>query len=214
MSRAINGETGTGKEVFAQAIHRNSERAKKSFVAVNCAAFSKELLESEMFGHKAGSFTGALKDKRDCSKRRITAPYSWMRSGKWRLICRRSCCVFLEAGEFIKNRRCETHEGGRAGDRSHEPGFDKRDRERAFPGGFILPAFRVLYSATAVAGTGGGYRSVRAGFRAIFRGEDEEEGLEIHPDYMECLKRYSWHGNVRELRNVVERSIVIGERGS
>ena len=60
----LTGETGTVKEVVAQSIHRNSERAKKSFVAVNCAAFSKELLESEMFGHKAGSFTGALKDKK------------------------------------------------------------------------------------------------------------------------------------------------------
>ena len=60
----LTGETGTGKEVFAQAIHYSSKRSKQNFVAVNCSSFSKELLESEMFGHKAGSFTGALKDKK------------------------------------------------------------------------------------------------------------------------------------------------------
>lgn len=59
----LTGETGTGKEVFAQSIHYSSKRARQNFVAVNCSSFSKELLESEMFGHKAGSFTGALKDK-------------------------------------------------------------------------------------------------------------------------------------------------------
>ena len=60
----LTGETGTGKEVFAQAIHHASPRAKGAFVAVNCSAFSKELLESELFGHRAGSFTGATKDKK------------------------------------------------------------------------------------------------------------------------------------------------------
>ena len=58
------GETGTGKEIFAEAIHQASNRSAKSFVAVNCSAFTKELLESELFGHKAGSFTGAVKDKK------------------------------------------------------------------------------------------------------------------------------------------------------
>ena len=58
------GETGTGKEVFAEAIHQASSRKRKPFVAVNCSAFTKELLESELFGHKAGSFTGATKDKK------------------------------------------------------------------------------------------------------------------------------------------------------
>src|ERR1700744_4858598 len=58
------GETGTGKEIFAEAIHQASNRRTRSFVAVNCSAFTKELLESELFGHKAGSFTGATKEKK------------------------------------------------------------------------------------------------------------------------------------------------------
>ena len=58
----LTGETGTGKEVFAQSIHQHSSRKGKSFVAINCSSFSRDLLESEMFGHKAGAFTGALKE--------------------------------------------------------------------------------------------------------------------------------------------------------
>jgi DNA-binding NtrC family response regulator len=60
----LTGETGTGKEVFAQAIHSASLRHAFNFVAINCAAFSKELLENELFGHKAGAFTGAIKDSK------------------------------------------------------------------------------------------------------------------------------------------------------
>ena len=58
------GETGTGKEVFANAIHLNSKRKNNSLVAINCSAFNKELLEGELFGHKAGAYTGAMKDKK------------------------------------------------------------------------------------------------------------------------------------------------------
>jgi len=58
------GETGTGKEVFAQAIHQASKRKQNNFVAVNCSAFSKDLLENELFGHKMGAFTGATKDSK------------------------------------------------------------------------------------------------------------------------------------------------------
>ncbi len=60
----LEGETGTGKELFAQSIHNASNRRGKPFVAINCSAFPKELLESEMFGHKKGSFTGAVYDKK------------------------------------------------------------------------------------------------------------------------------------------------------
>ncbi len=60
----LTGETGTGKEIFAQAIHQASTRNKNNFVAINCSAFSKYLLESEMFGHRAGAFTGATNEKK------------------------------------------------------------------------------------------------------------------------------------------------------
>lgn len=63
------GETGTGKEVFAQAIHAESLRRERAFVALNCAAFGREILESELFGHRAGSFTGAMKDKKRIARR-------------------------------------------------------------------------------------------------------------------------------------------------
>lgn len=60
----LTGETGTGKEVFEQVIHENSTRARKSFVALNFSTFRKEFLKSELFGHKLGAFTGAVKDKK------------------------------------------------------------------------------------------------------------------------------------------------------
>lgn len=98
----LTGETGTGKEVFAQAIHRNSERAKKSFVAVNCAAFSKELLESEMFGHKAGSFTGALKDKKGLFEEANHGTIFLDEIGEMAFDLQAKLLRILEAGEFIK----------------------------------------------------------------------------------------------------------------
>src|SRR5207342_2801900 len=58
------GETGTGKEIFANAIHTAGKRATHAFIAINCSAFTKDLLEGELFGHKAGAYTNAIKDKK------------------------------------------------------------------------------------------------------------------------------------------------------
>ncbi len=65
----LTGETGTGKEVFAQAIHQGSPHATKNFVALNCSALGKDILESELFGYKQGAFTGAAKDKKRPDRR-------------------------------------------------------------------------------------------------------------------------------------------------
>lgn len=89
----LTGETGTGKEVFAQSIHYSSKRSRQNFVAVNCSSFSKELLESEMFGHKAGSFTGALKDKKGLFEEANNGTIFLDEIGEMALSCKPSCCV-------------------------------------------------------------------------------------------------------------------------
>ena len=98
----LTGETGTGKEVFAQAIHYNSKRAKQNFVAVNCSSFSKELLESEMFGHKAGSFTGALKDKKGLFEEADNGTIFLDEIGEMAFELQAKLLRILETGEYIK----------------------------------------------------------------------------------------------------------------
>ena len=98
----LTGETGTGKEVFAQAIHYNSKRSKQNFVAVNCSSFSKELLESEMFGHKAGSFTGALKDKKGLFEEANNGTIFLDEIGEMAFELQAKLLRILETGEYIK----------------------------------------------------------------------------------------------------------------
>src|SRR6201985_1047065 len=96
------GETGTGKEVFAQAIHHGSKRANKPFMALNCSAFGKELLESELFGHKAGAFTGATKDKRGLIEEANNGTLFLDEIGEMHIDLQAKLLRVLETSEFFK----------------------------------------------------------------------------------------------------------------
>ena len=96
------GETGTGKEVFAQAIHNASKRNKYEFVALNCSAFSREILESELFGHKAGAFTGAIKDKKGLMDEAVKGPLFLDEIGEMPTELQAKLLRVLETGEFYK----------------------------------------------------------------------------------------------------------------
>lgn len=98
----LTGETGTGKEVFAQAIHNASNRNKQNFVAVNCSAFSKELLENELFGHKAGAFTGAVKDSKGIFEEANHGTVFLDEIGEMPLDLQAKLLRVLETGEFLK----------------------------------------------------------------------------------------------------------------
>ena len=87
----IQGESGTGKELIARFIHRQSNRAHRPFVAINCAAVPHNLLESEMFGYEKGAFTGAAQRRLGKFATDKAGRCSWMRSARWMSSCRQSC---------------------------------------------------------------------------------------------------------------------------
>ena len=202
----LTGETGTGKEVFAQAIHQHSSRAGKAFVAVNCSAFSKELLESEIFGHKAGAFTGALKEKKGLFEEADQGTIFLDEIGEMAFDLR-----VLESGEFIKvgdTRPIKVNvriiaATNRDLQKEIEAGHFREDlyyRLSVFR--IQLPPLRERIEDIEL--------YVRA-FVKMFGPGVGKKIEEITPEYLGTLKKHVWKGNVRELRNVIERSMIIAD---
>lgn len=209
----LTGETGTGKEVFAQAIHRNGVRGQKAFVAVNCSAFSKELLESEMFGHRAGAFTGAMKEKKGLFEEADRGTIFLDEIGEMAFDLQAKLLRILETGEFIK-----------VGDTKPTAvnvrviAATNRDLQREIAEGrfredlfYRLSVFQIHLPPLRERA-----EDVELYARSFVKQFEPVAGksiTELEPGYIEALKRHTWKGNVRELRNVVERSMIISEGG-
>ena len=203
----LTGETGTGKEVFAQAIHYNSKRSKQSFVAVNCSSFSKELLESEMFGHKAGSFTGALKDKKGLFEEANNGTIFLDEIGE---LAPHLQSKLLRALQERKIRRI----GGKqemdidvriisATNRSLEDMIeDNSFREDLYYRLNIIP----IHIPPLRAREGDIERLTRFFVEDICK-NNEREVLPVSEAAIQKLETYSWPGNIRELKNVLERAV-------
>ena len=207
----LTGETGTGKEVFAQAIHHASPRAKGAFVAVNCSAFSKELLESELFGHRAGSFTGATKDKKGLFEEADKGTLFLDEIGEMPVELQAKLLRVLECGEFIKIGETRPTKVD-----LRIIAATNRDLEKEIVSGnfredlfFRLSVFRIhLPSLRERPGDIAEYARF---FAAQFADRMGRRIDTIDKGYIAALERHAWHGNVRELRNVVERSLIMAE---
>jgi NtrC-family two-component system response regulator AlgB len=210
MSVLIEGESGTGKELFAHFIHEKSARAPMAFVKVNCAAIPEQLLESELFGHVRGAFTGAVKD----------------RQGRFELA--NGGTIFLDEiadlspgiqGKLL--RVLQSKEFERLGESVSQKvdvrvlAATNRNLEEAMKEG----AFRedLFYRLNAV-------RLKLVPLRE--RPEDlpmliqhflqkysKTPSADLAPDAMKALRAYRWSGNVRELEHVIERSVLLAQNG-
>ena len=207
----LTGETGTGKEVFAQAIHYNSKRAKQNFVAVNCSSFSKELLESEMFGHKAGSFTGALKDKKGLFEEADNGTIFLDEIGEMAFELQAKLLRILETGEYIKigdtkPTRVNVRVVAATNRNLPEEITAGRFREDLF---YRLSVFQI--HLPPLRERVGDVRILAKAFVKDFSVRLARPVTEITPAFLEALEQQPWKGNIRELRNVIERSLIVCE---
>lgn len=207
----LTGETGTGKEVFAQAIHQASPRSKQNFVAINCSAFSKELLESEMFGHKAGAFTGATKERKGLFEEANSGTIFLDEIGEMAPDLQAKLLRVLETSEFLRVGDTKPTKvnvriiaaTNRDLQKEIEQGHFREDlfyrisvfqiqlpplRERILD---IEPLTRNFLQSTVI--------------------KTNKKINNVSKEYMDALMQHRWNGNIRELKNVIERSVILSE---
>ena len=209
----ITGESGTGKELIAEAIHINSQRVKYPFVKVNLGGISQSLFESEMFGHKAGSFTGALKDKKGLFEEAHNGTIFLDEIGEMAFELQAKLLRILETGEYIKigdtkptrvNVRIIAATNRNLQEEIKEGCF----REDLF---YRLSVFQV--HLPALRERAGDISILAAAFAKSFSEKLSYSISEMTPAFLEALEKQSWKGNIRELRNVIERSLIVCEGG-
>ncbi len=205
----LTGETGTGKEVFAKAIHNASPRSKNNFIAVNCSAFSRELLENELFGHKAGAYTGALKETKGIFEEANNGTVFLDEIGEMPLDLQAKLLRVLEIGEFLKvGGNKSTNVDVRiiaATNRDLQTEVETgRFREDLY---YRISVFHI--SLPSLRERVADIEDLADRFLLVFAGKTNRKGLKFSKNYIEALKQHSWKGNVRELKNVVERSVIL-----
>lgn len=205
----LTGETGTGKEVFANAIHEGSDRKKNNFVAINCSAFSKEILESELFGHKAGAFTGAVKDKKGLVEEANGGTLFLDEIGEMPIELQAKLLRVLETKEFIKMGETKVSRSDfrliAATNRYLEEEIKQGNfREDLY---FRLNIFEIRLPSLRERKED--LKALAKNFVNVFSQKLHISNIEISPEYYKTLEKNDWKGNIRELRNTVERSLIL-----
>lgn len=203
------GETGSGKEVFAQAIHQASSRNQQPFVAVNCSAFGKDILESELFGHVAGAFTGAVKDKKGFFEEARGGTIFLDEIGEMPVELQAKMLRVLEVQEFYKvgeSRPTKTDVRVIAATNRHlekeiEAGHFRSDLF------YRLSAFQIVLPSL-------NERKKDIPLLAAFFLDQVAPKLNkrlsgMTPAFLQALQQHSWKGNIRELKNVIERAAIL-----
>lgn len=209
----LTGETGTGKEVFAQAIHQASPRKERSFVAINCAAFTKDLLENELFGHKSGAFTGATKDQRGLFEEAHLGTIFLDEIGEMAIELQAKILRVLETGEFLKvGDSRPTKVDVRiiaATNRDLEAEIDAEHfRSDLF---YRLSVFTIQLPPLRQRVQD--IRLLAQYYADIFALKSNIKPLQMTAEFVAALERNVWRGNIRELKNVIERSVILSEDG-
>jgi DNA-binding NtrC family response regulator len=205
----ITGETGTGKELVARAVHKNSDRVQKPFVAVNCAAFTETLLESELFGHEKGAFTGADRMRQGLFEAAHEGTLFLDEAGEMALSAQSKLLRILAEGKILRVGSTNPRDVDvRVVVATHRD-LEQRVREGTFRQDLYyrlavvpihLPPLRERPQDIAV---------LCHLFCRLVARELKVPVRPIRPDAIEKLEGYEFPGNIRELRNLIERALIL-----
>ncbi|KJR41497.1 two component sigma54 specific Fis family transcriptional regulator [Candidatus Magnetoovum chiemensis] len=207
----IMGESGVGKEMVARNLHLNSARASKQYVELNCAAIPEELIESELFGHEKGSFTGAFEKKKGKFELAHEGTLFLDEIGDMSLTTQAKVLRVIETQEFqrvggSKNIKVDVRilsATNKDLQREVKEGKFREDlyfRLNVIP--IIVPPLRERKSDIAL---------LVDNFMKLFCMEYNKPAKAIEPDALKILENYDWPGNVRELKNTLERMFIMVE---
>jgi len=207
----LTGETGTGKEIFAQSIHYASERRKYNFVAINCSAIAKDLLESEMFGYIAGAFTGAIKNKKGLFEEAHKGTLFLDEIGELDPALQAKFLRVVETNNFIK-----------AGDTKPTQvdvrliaASNRNLEEEVEKGNFRADLYyRISVMKIEIPPLRSRKEDIRefADFFIKFYSQKMGRNIsEVSTSFYQKLEDYNFPGNIRELRNIIERAVILSD---
>lgn len=208
----LTGESGTGKEVFAQGIHAMSPRSAKGFVAVNCAAIPEHLLESELFGHVKGSFTGATADRMGLVAEADGGTLLLDEIGEMPLSLQAKLLRFLEGGEVRRVGDQRTRQVDVRLIAATAKSLEDAVKQKAFRDDLYYRLNVVHIHLPPLRERPEDIPALVAHF-AQRTAHRLSRPVSITPKALAMLTAFHWPGNVRELRNALERAAVLSETG-
>ncbi len=205
----VTGETGTGKELLARALHEASPRAEGPFIALNCAALPESLVESELFGHKRGAFTGALEDRLGHIRSAHGGSLFLDEVGELPLAAQAKLLRFLESGECMPVGESRVLKADVRVIAATHQDLAALVREGRFREDLYFRLQVVPLELPPLRERSGDIDMLLNRFLLHFAGEHGVPMPQISQEARTLLRRHRWPGNVRELRNLAERLVVL-----
>ncbi len=209
----VVGESGTGKELVARAIHANSPRRNGPFVAVNCTALTESLLESELFGHQKGAFTGATAQKRGIFEEAQGGTVFLDEIGDVNTKMQAQLLRVLQEGEIRRVGGSEPVNVDARVVAATNRDLEDDVRSGRFREDLYFRLHVVAVKLPPLRERRSDIKILAQHFLQKYAAREKQELLGVAPEAMAALEAYSWPGNVRELENIVERSLAVSKEG-